>query len=113
MSLTPAEALQAVAKATMTLAGPRVKVSTSTRDGDDGPDLRTSLAQYVIWSVASVLEENYIGGEDADATNALTAQLKTSLGEFDKEVDDGIHPSTITLGKLGGRRTRRTTKRRT
>lgn len=104
MSLTPVDAVQAVAEATMTLDRPQVKVSTITKDGEDGPDLRMSLAQYVIWSVASTLMEKYARDDDKEA---LKAQLKSSLGEFEEEIDEDIHPAAVTLGRLGGRRTRR------
>ena len=112
MSLTPADALEAVARATMTLSSPQVKVSTITNDGEDGPDLRMSLAQYVLWSVAAVLEERYIGDYETETKDALKEQLKTSLDEFEKEIDEGLRASGVTLGRLGGRRTRRAKNRK-
>jgi hypothetical protein len=111
MSLTPADALQAVAEATMTLSSRQVTVIT-VKDAENGPDLRMSLAQYVIWSVAGVLEERYIGYGDTETKDALRVQLKESLGEFEEEVDEGFHAAGVILGRLGGRRTRRANNRK-
>jgi hypothetical protein len=108
MSLTPADVIQAVAEATMIL-DKRLKMNTSTPDGDDGPTLTPTLSQYILWSTASTLVEKYIGDEDVAA---LMTQLKLSMDEFESEVDAGLQPSSITLRMIGaGRRTRRTRRR--
>lgn len=108
-TLTPAEVLQAVAEATMTLQSKRVKIFT-VKDGEDGPELNGTLAQYVVWSVAGVLEEKHIGDGDTETKGALKEQLKTSLDEFEEEVEEGYHAAGLVMGRFGGAKTTRRRK---
>jgi hypothetical protein len=113
MSLTPAAALQAVGDAAALLDDTHIKIFTTRGDGKDGPKLDGNLAQYVVWTVAGVLEEKHIGDGDTETKNALLEQLKASLGKFEKEVDKGYRTNGFSMERSGGgaKNTRRRRRR--
>lgn len=111
MSLTPAQVIRALAESTMIL-NKTITMYTSTPDGEDGPTLKPTLSQYILWTTASTLADRYIGEGDSKTRDEMMTQLKKSMDEFEDEVDDGLQPSGITLRMISaGRRTRRNTQR--
>lgn len=78
--------LRIVSEAVMLLNNKHITITTN-KDDEESDDIQTTLANYIIWSVADKMVE--YGGDKEKINNELKAVMDDHL----EEIDNGVTPS--------------------